>query len=138
MKISVFLDTDVVISSIISDLGAAYLIINENLKVDKYVSDKSVLEIQRVAERLGLEKSKVMQVLGNFKLVRNTDTKKYRQYTFDNFDEPIINGVAEAKVKFLITYNLKHYDLEKIKRELDILVMPPGKFLQYLRSINHR
>lgn len=136
MRISVFVDSDVVVSSIISEIGAAHILINEKFIIEKFVSDRSVVEIRQVSYRLRLSKIETEKALSGFKLVKNSDIKKFREYIFDDFDEPIINGAVEAKAKFLVTYNLKHYNLEKIKRDLDILVMSPGKFLQYLRSVN--
>lgn len=39
-------------------------------------------------------------------------------------------------VRFLITYNLSDYKIERIKDELGIIIITPGQLLQYLRSLN--
>ena len=61
---------------------------------------------------------------------------EYKEYVSDIHDAHIVSGAKEAKVRFLISYNLKDYNLEKIKQDLNILVMSPGQFIQYLRSLH--
>lgn len=53
----VFVDSDVIISSLISDKGAAYFIIHET-DLQLFISDKSREELEKVCDRLGLDKNK--------------------------------------------------------------------------------
>ncbi len=53
----------------------------------------------------------------------------------DPNDAHILAGSKTAKAKFLVSYNIKHFMVDKIAEELKIVVLTPAKFLQYLRSI---
>jgi len=131
--IKVFLDSDVIISSLLSSAGAAYLLVNKK-SVDKYISNLSVKEIKIVAKRLGIKSPAVNKLINHIKIVRlKKDSGK--NYVTDVNDSHIIAGAVTAKVRFLLSYNLKHFKIEKIKRDFNILVYRPAQFLQYLRSL---
>ncbi len=53
-KLTIFLDSDVIISSLISKKGAAFLLVN-NKKTEKYISNVSFKEIKVVMKRLKLD-----------------------------------------------------------------------------------
>ncbi|OGD87693.1 hypothetical protein A2936_02125 [Candidatus Uhrbacteria bacterium RIFCSPLOWO2_01_FULL_47_25] len=131
--IKAFLDSDVIISSLLSSTGAAYLLTRQKSAV-KYISNLSVKEIHIVARRLAINSSIVDKLLRRFKLVRlKKDFGK--DYVNDPHDQHVISGAVTAKARFLLTYNLKHFKVEKIKRDFNILVYQPAQFLQYLRSL---
>ena len=60
--------------------------------------------------------------------------KQYSVYVNDTNDSHIIAGAIKSKSKFLITYNIRHYKIENIKRAFGIITLTPGLFLQYLRN----
>jgi predicted nucleic acid-binding protein len=60
---------------------------------------------------------------------------KYKNYVKDVNDAHIVAGAEKGKVRFLISYNIKDYNIEKINEDFGILVMRPAQFLQYLRSL---
>lgn len=60
--------------------------------------------------------------------------QEYINYVTDINDAHIVAGAHNAKVKYIISYNLKHFKTDKIKDELDLLLLTPALFLQYLRS----
>lgn len=60
--------------------------------------------------------------------------QEYWRYVTDINDAHIIAGAHAAKADFLISYNLKHYKLDKIRSELGIVILTPAMFLQYLRG----
>lgn len=136
----VFLDSDVVISSLLSDSGAANILVNSK-SPDFYISNISEKEIKTVTKRLSIQESKMMNLIkNNLKTVKvEEDLKSIKQkfggYTTDPDDAHIVAGAASAKVRFLISYNVKDFKAEKIKRSFDIILMKPATFLQYLRSI---
>ena len=136
----VFLDSDVVISSLLSDYGAANILVNSK-SPEFYISNISEKEIKTVAKRLSIQESKMMSLIKNkLKTVKvEEDLKSIKQkfggYTTDPDDAHIVAGAASAKVRFLISYNVKDFKAEKIKRSFDIILMKPATFLQYLRSI---
>ena len=59
----------------------------------------------------------------------------FGQHSRDPNDAHIIAGAVKAKAQFLLTYNLKDYKIDKIKKDFGIIVTTPAKFLQYLRSL---
>lgn len=61
--------------------------------------------------------------------------KDFKDYTWDPDDAHIVAGAAEAKTKFLLTYNIRHFNIQKIKEDFDITVLTPAQYLQYLRSL---
>lgn len=139
-KLSVFVDSDVVISSLISKLGAAYFLINEtNCKF--LISNISLKELKIVGKRLKLENKALENLVRKQFYIIQLKTslskikEEYKNYVMDINDSHIIAGVVKAKAKFLITYNLKHLNVDKIKRDFDVLIMTPARFLQYLRSL---
>lgn len=136
----VFVDTDVVISSLISQTGAAYLLLQKTQRVDFFLSNLSEVEILETITKLKLSPEDWSKNKGHFKyvkLVRDIKTvrEKYKAYTLDKDDAHVVAGAVAAKAQYLLTYNLKHYLIDKLK-ELNIIVFTPAQFLQYLRSQN--
>ena len=134
----IFVDSDVIISSLISETGAAYLLLNQpNLNL--FISNLSISEQKVVVKRLSLSFTKWQKLTAKLNLVNVSENIKIhkqalKSYVLDPNDAHILAGGIKSKAKFLITYNLKHFKLDKIKSELGILVISPGNFLQYLRS----
>lgn len=137
----VFVDSDVIISSLLSISGAAYLIISSNTKDLKFfISNISQRELKIVTRKLGIKKQKLESLIKKrFKTVNLKGSlkelkTKYKHYTTDSNDVHVIAGAVKAKVKFLLTYNQKYFKRDKVKKEFDILILTPASFLQYLRS----
>ena len=107
--IKVFVDSDVVISSLLSKTGAAYLLINSNFPVTKYVSNLSITELKKVIAKLNIENKQLNNVvtLLNKVTINKDSVKKVPDYVHDKNDAHIVAGAIKAKVKFLITYNTK-------------------------------
>lgn len=130
----IFLDSDVVISSMLSSKGAAFQVMKSQRK-HCFISNVSLFELEIVRNRLSIDKKlfdQQIKQLSAIEIKRNNDI--YEEYVYDENDKHVVEGAVACKARFLITYNLKHYDTEKIKRDFLILVMTPGNFLQYLRS----
>ena len=137
-KIEVFLDTNVVISSILSTIGVSHRIIIHP-KISKLITKTVEDEIISVSERLNIDSKKIKTVLKNLKRIELNLTKKnllknYNNYVFDQEDSHVVAGAHKSKTKFLLTYNIKHFKIDKINRDFGLIVMTPGRFLQYLRS----
>ncbi|MGB9706794.1 MAG: PIN domain-containing protein [Microgenomates group bacterium] len=139
--LSVFIDSDVVISSLISSSGAAYLLLEKKQKNLKFfISNISQKELKIVAWRLKIKPDKLEKLVKNrFKIIKlkkpNKDLKeKYADYVLDPNDAHIIAGAVESKAKFLLTYNWRHFKREKIKNDFNLIIFTPAIFLQYLRS----
>lgn len=138
MKTKVFLDSDVIISSLISPTGGASLLITQNL-ADFYISNYSLTELNRVCQRLSLNENKLKQTLAiinvqNIKQSLSEIKHSFHHLTTDENDTHIIAGAVASKARFLLTYNLKHYRQELIKREFNLIILTPAQFIQYLRS----
>lgn len=140
MTITVFADSDAIISSFISKTGAAHILLNTE-NIDIFVSNVSLQEIVRVMDKLKLNRNKL-----NYFLAKNPGIvqlsvpvsrlkEKYRQYVVDPDDAHILAGAIAGKTRFLVTYNIRHFNVEKIKKDYAILVTTPANFLQYLRSL---
>ncbi len=138
-SLRVFVDSDVVISSLISQKGAAFLLLSKKDQ-NYYISNLSKRELAIVAGRLSINKTKLTFTIKNkLKLVTIKDGLdsikiRFSQHTKDPNDAHVIAGAVKAKVQFLLTYNLKDYKIDKIKKDFGIIVITPAKFLQYLRS----
>lgn len=135
----VFLDSDIIISSLISDLGASYQLINNKVSAC-FISDISYRELVLVIKRLNLaednlkilkkEKLNVIKLKKSLKQIRSD----YKNYVKDLNDAHIVAGAVESKADFVITYNIRYFEINKIKEKYSIQIMTPGIFLQYLRS----
>lgn len=135
----VFIDSDVVISSLISSSGAAYFLLHQS-QIKPVISSISLKELRVVVKRMGIELEKLETLIKNrfevFPLTKELKGVKeeYIQYVTDVDDSHIVAGAHNAKVKYLISYNLKHFKKDKIKNELGLILLTPALFLQYLRS----
>lgn len=136
----VFVDSDVIISSLISQKGAAHLLLNKQ-KANFVISNISEAELEKVANRLGINQDKLQALIKKKLKIINLPQevgrikKKFRDYTSDPDDAHIVAGAAKAKVKFLLTYNLRHFKRQKISEDLGVTVLTPAQYLQYLRSL---
>lgn len=141
MPIRVFVDSDVIISSLLSKKGASYFLLHD-ARLACVVSDISTTELRRVARTLRVPQALLEKLVKTrcerVSLVnkRKTWAKSLQGYTMDENDLHIVAGAKEAKARFLVTYNMKHFLVEKIRDELGITVLPPAFLLQYLRSLN--
>lgn len=136
----VFIDSNVIISSLLSKKGASYLLLNQ--QGDKFViSNVSKKELVRVADRLEIDQDKLQSLVQKrFKTVKlTTDLTKikrdFEDYTSDLNDTHIVAGAAKAKAKFLLTYNIRHFNKQKISEDFGITVLTPAQYLQHLRSL---
>ncbi len=134
--VRVFLDSDVVISSLISHKGASYMLIN-TAYVEKVVSSISVAEITIVVKRLKLSIEKFRKLLKDFLQVINlTSHEDFSDFVLDPHDAHVVAGAKQSEAKFLVSYNIKHYKVDAIKGKLGIRVVRPSEFVQYLRLKN--
>ena len=137
----VFVDSDVVVSSLISTSGAAYALLHKTKEVELYISNFSVLELKKVADRLRLDSKNLQKVTSTrFATVKISGSYKNVQEQFAGYgrganDAHIVAGAKEAKAKFLVSYNIRHFESEKLRQDFQIILLTPSLFLQYLRSL---
>lgn len=138
--IKIFIDSDVIISSLLSQTGATYIILN-SIFLKAFISNFSYEELNRVVNKLEIDKNRleklVKERLKTVKIGLDKDEilNKFGNYAYDMEDVHIVAGSKVAKAKFLITFNIKDYKIKEIYRGLGIKVMRPGQLLQYLRSL---
>jgi len=138
-KLRLYTDSDVIISSLISQSGAASFIFSLK-NINFFASNYSKKETKIVVERLGLKEGKVNELFGKkLEVVLLEDDlekikEKFTDCVTDKNDAHIVAGAVKAKAQFLISYNLRHYKADKIKTDFGMLLMTPAMFLQYLRS----
>lgn len=137
-KYKIFLDTDVVIASLLSKTktGASYLLINDK-NIEKIVSHSVVEEVKYVSKRYGIDRDLVNEVINKFEVFKFKLTKKQTKYTYgkyvlDQKDSHVVAGAHMSNSKYLLTFNTKHYLSTDIKIDLKIFIKRPGEFLQHL------
>ena len=137
----IFIDSNVIITSLLSKKGASYLLLNQPSNNKFIISSVSKKELERVVDRLEINQDKLQSLIQKrFKMVKLiTDLTKikkdFQDYTSDPDDAHIVAGAAKAKARFLLTYNIKHFKKQKISDDLSIAVLTPSQYLQYLRSL---
>lgn len=131
----VYLDSDVIISSCISSTGAANLLSNQR-SLTKFYTNLQANELKVVFKRLSIDPLKLSEALKRYTLVplKSPNLDLYSKYTPDPNDRHIIAGAVASKANFLISYNLKHFKIEALKRDFNINTLTPAQFLQFLRS----
>lgn len=140
-KIKVFIDSDVVISSLLSSSGASNIVIRKNVnRLRSFISNISYEELERTVDRLGIDKNDLEKVIKKLKIInlrgdKAEIIKQYGNYAHDIGDVHIVAGAAKARSKFLVTFNTKDYKIDKIYQDFGIRVILPGELLQYLRSV---
>ena len=141
MPLKVFVDSDVVISSLISSTGAAFLLLNQTDDIELYISNISMSELEKVMERLSLDRQTLKKLAKKrFTILQLGKTvgemkKQFSDYVLDIDDAHIVAGAVRAKVQFLISYNTKHFKSDKLREDFNIILSTPANFLQYLRSL---
>jgi len=141
VALKVFVDSDVVISSLISSTGAAFLLLNQTTDIELFISNKSKEELEKVVDRLGLSSIELKQLIQtrvttiHLEKTLEEIKKEFADHVLDIDDAHIVAGAKKAKVNFLISYNTKHFKADKIKDDFNIILTTPSNLLQYLRSI---
>ncbi|MBI2326261.1 PIN domain-containing protein [Candidatus Collierbacteria bacterium] len=136
----IFIDSDVIVSSLISSSGASRILLYQEDLIP-IISSHSHSELTIVVKRMSLDQDLFEQLIQNrlkiIPLNRKTEDLKleYQTYVTDINDAHIVAGAHAADVRYLITYNLRHFQIEKIKNKLNILTLTPSQFIQYLRSL---
>lgn len=138
-KDRIFADSNVVITALLSKKGASYLLLNQPNKF--VISNISKKELERVAARLEIDQNKLHNLIQKrLKTVRLTSDltkikKDFGDYASDPNDAHIVAGAAKAKAKFVLTYNIRDFNRQKINEDFGITILTPAQYLQYLRSL---
>ena len=77
---------------------------------------------------------KTILIVVGLKMTSQQINKEFCDYVDDVDDAHIVAGAHQTKARFLVSYNLKDYRIDHIKKDFGIIVLTPGLLLQYLRS----
>src|SRR5580700_6308052 len=120
--IRVFVDSDVIISSLISTSGAAFALLHDMQSVELYVSNSSILELEKVVKRLHLNSVKLHEAINTRLASIEIDTtyeevrSRFAEYVRDIDDAHIVAGAKEAQATFLVSYNIRHFEAERLEQ----------------------
>lgn len=138
-KIKVYFDSDVIISSLVSNKGAAHILL-KTAGIKPVISDLQKKELRTVVGRLRID-LKRLETLFDEKLslvkIKKTELKigkRFLKYVLDPDDAHIAAGIAASKPEFFVSYNQRHFLADKIKMDFKVICLTPGQLLQYLRS----
>lgn len=139
--IRVFVDSDVIISSLISKSGAAYTLLHDTPQIELYISNYSVLELNQVISRLNISPEALSKLITASLNTIKVDLpyekvqREFADYVRDPHDAHIVAGAKEARAVFLVSYNIRHFVTDKLNDDFKLTLLTPGLFLQYLRSL---
>lgn len=135
--IRVFLDSDVIIASLLSEKGASYFLLHDQSfgNIEFFITDFSFMEIQEVIKRHPIEAEKLSELVEKRLVVKKLDPvsakqKRMQDFVSDDNDMHIIAGASQAEVKFLITYNIRDFKVDLIHKAFDIKVIKPAGLLR--------
>jgi len=136
MKIKVYLDSDTIIAALIKPDGATAELLKSS-KITKHLSNTSQTEILRVSRRMALNVDQTQKIIKSCQLTTVTvkEITQVSDYVYDLDDQHILASAKKSQSQFLVTYNLKHYNISRIHRELGIIVLIPAKLLQHVRGL---
>ncbi|MEK7559638.1 MAG: PIN domain-containing protein, partial [Patescibacteria group bacterium] len=98
----IFIDSDVIISSLLSQSGAAYFLLNTS-SIQLFISSLSKKELETVVKRLDIRSDMLATLIkNNFEVIMLSDSlpkikKSFRQYVLDANDAHILAGAKAAK-----------------------------------------
>jgi predicted nucleic acid-binding protein len=129
------------ISSLISKSGAAHTLLHDNRQLELCVSNLSIAELEKVVNRLHLEVEDLHNLISKRLTTINIDQsldlvkQQFAIYVHDIDDAHIVAGAKVAQVTFIVSYNIRDFKADKLNQDFQIVLLTPGLFLQYLRSL---
>jgi len=116
-KLNIFLDSSALIAGVLSETGAAHilLLLGESEDVLLTVSEMVVIESER---SIALQSPRNVPILrnsivrSNLQVVRDPPPKEVKAKLYlisDPADVPILLAAMKAKVDFLVTHNRRHF-----------------------------
>ena len=148
-KIKILLDASVLIAGTISTKGASAEILRKLEEEWKNVFEVHITEqiLQEVIRNL---KGKAPRVLpffykilyfSEFSILPNPSQREAGKFykIIHHKDAPIIACACKNKIKYLLTFNTKHFMSNSIKKvRLDIIFLTPAQFLDKFRKNAYR
>lgn len=138
----IFVDSDVIISSLLSEHGASRAVLRQK-EICAIISNYSIAEIRIVIDRLGIRRESfeelLEQTLSTVTLEDSLEEirRSKNDCVYDIHDAHIVAGAVYSEADFIATYNRKDYNHGRIKDDFGILICTPGQLLQFLRTKRH-
>ncbi len=131
----IFVDSDVVISSLLSHTGAAYLLLYDK-NITKIISRTSDKELRAVCIRLKISVESLEHLERDCCRIipAQTAVKAFMRCVTDPGDAHVISGAVAGRAQYIISYNIRHYNIDAIKEDYGIIVLTPAMLLQFLRN----
>ena len=142
-KVNIFLDSSALIAGIISETGAAHVLLQlgETEDVALTISEVVFNETKRSIARKSRENLENVQMEIRKSRIRILQDPSYEDilanlYLMDDPDDvPILLAAINAKVDYLATHDHKHFlDDPKVAERAGIKIGTPGNVLAWLRE----
>lgn len=142
-KIKVFLDSSAIIAGVISDSGAArvLLVMSENGQIETFISEQVIAESERsIAKKVPGALPDFRQTLKDAtpKVLHNPTQEEIEKNLYliaDPDDVPILLSAMKAHVDYLATHNRKHFlEDPKVAERSGIKIGTPGDVLAWIRE----
>jgi predicted nucleic acid-binding protein len=107
---------------------------HDTKEVELYLSNFSTLELERVVSRLQLDPEKLQKVIStrfaSVKINQSNEKvqERFAHYLRDIDDANVVAGAKIAKVTFLVSYNIRHFESDKLSQDFQIILLTPGFF----------
>jgi len=142
-KVDLFLDSSALIAGIISDQGAArvLLLLGEDERILLTVSEQVIVEIERNIARKApkaLPFSREIILEAKIRIVRSPspeNVRKHLDWISHEADVPILVAAREAAVDFLVTLNTRHFIADpEVSRRSGLRIGTPAEALTWIRE----
>jgi predicted nucleic acid-binding protein len=142
-KIEVFLDSSALIAGIVSEQGAArvLLLLGEDRKIHLTVSEQVIVEVERNIARKApkaLPFAREVILSADIRILHDPpkgDVQKHLDWISHAADVPILVAARLANVDFLATLNSRHFlDNPEVSRLSGLRIGTPGDVLSWVRE----
>jgi len=142
-KYNIFLDSSALVADILSETGAAHvlLMLGENEDILLTVSEMVIIESERAITLKSPKNIPILRnaiVSSNLAIVRDPTQKEVEANLYlinDPNDVPILVAAMKAKVDYLATHNRKHFlDDLTVAEKSGLRIGTPGDVLAWLRE----
>ncbi|MBM2815475.1 MAG: PilT protein domain protein [Ignavibacteria bacterium] len=137
MKYQIVIDTNVIVTSMLSKKGASYKLVGIFDKAEKFDINITVplfFEYEYALKKQNINYLKIEKILGYLAKHANQIDVHYlwRPYLPDTKDDCVLEAAINSSSQFIITYNKKDF---KNVFQLGIKIVNPKEFLEIIGEI---
>lgn len=142
-KVSIFLDSSALIAGIISEIGAAHVLLQLGetqdivLMVSELVIEETIRSVARKSpENLEDVQTEIKKARINIHPDPSDEEIQANLYLIDDRDDvPVLLAAMKAKVDYLATHDRQHFlDNPKVAEKAGIKIGTPGDVLAWIRE----